>query len=760
MKKVITIVLFLTIYSIQAQQLNYYYNGNKKIAIYRSNNSFITYDNNLKEVRKGFEKIQTFSIKGFTILENKKKDISSKQVSLLKQISPAFLLTPKSAFKMFPTKTIRVKLKPNVTKNEVLRLIGKNDIVDITKKYDVYQINIMDINKSLEIANKIFEAGIAEFSMPDFYIPIQVDQIDDPLFPLQYQMNNTGQSIDGENGVYDIDINAFEAWNINLGYNITVAVIDEGLEYHEDIGNRLIGGFTPANNGNGTPIYNTDTHGLNCAGVIGASHNNIGIRGVAPHVNFLSVNIFANGTTTGDIADGIKWAVNHGADVLSNSWGYPYAPCDFSNYDIDSAIGYAVTNGRNGKGTVVVFSSGNNGDCVNYPARNTNVISVGAIDKKGNLFNYSARGNKLDLVAPSGQTGYQGDVRTLDRMGTAGRNYGNYENRFGGTSAACPLVSGVAALVLSTNPNLNYQQVRDILRNTAIDMGTSGFDNNFGYGRVNAYAALMDILNNAQIIGNNTSCNTTTYEISGISNAVQVNWIVSNNLQIVNQPSNTSITVTAVNNNISEAGFIEAHYNGITKRKNIWIGKAKPVTTKLGSCYEPIYKINATYPDRAIEFKINHNGNVQYHTGMSHYEISADDYNLQDGTSTTVYLNIRNTCGWSPTYPVIITKPTLCDCGYDNPGCGGSDGPPTQLNLDLTKIFIYPNPSSNTVKINIGDSETKLIQIVNNAGKIINEINVDKYFVKLDISNYANGLYFLKFFTKDGVKVKKMIIAH
>ena len=314
---------------------------------------------------------------------------------------------------------------------------------------------------------------------------MELNQVNDPLFPLQFQMHNTGQIIDGVAGVNDIDVNALQAWEINLGDNITVAVFDQGMENHEDFGNRLIGGNTPATNGNGTPIENNATHGMNCAGVIGASDDNLGLRGVAPNVNFLSVNIFAGGTTPGDIADGIQWAIDNGAHVLSNSWSFSNAPCDFTNILIENAIQNAVNNGRNGDGAVVVFSAGNTGQCVNYPARNNNVISVGAIDNRGNLFAYSSRGPELDLVAPSGETNYLGNIRTTDRMGNTGRIAGNYEPSFGGTSASCPVVSGVAALVLSVNPNLTQQEVRNILTSTATDMGVNGLDNNFGFGRVN-----------------------------------------------------------------------------------------------------------------------------------------------------------------------------------------------------------------------------------------------------------------------------------
>ncbi len=492
MKNLYTLVLCFFIFSLQAQE--YYYNGSEKIEIYKSDKYFISFETPNQDVAKGFEKIETFSAKGFTILANKKANFSTIEFDRqnLNQITPALLLRNGSDFKMFPTKTIRVKLKPNIVKTQIERFFVKGQILKIEERYDVLCLEIKDIHKLLEIANRIYESGLVEFSIPDFYIPIELNQVNDPLFPLQFQMHNTGQVIDGIAGVNDIDVNALEAWDINLGDNVTVAVFDQGLENHEDFGNRLIGGFTPATNGNGTPLVNNETHGMNCAGVIGASDDNLGLRGVAPNVNFLSVNIFADGTTVSDLVAGIQWAIDNGADVLSNSWSFTSVPCGFTNIDIEDAIHDAVTTGRNKKGAVVVFSAGNTGACVKYPARNNNVISVGAVDNRGNLFSYSSRGAELDLVAPSGKTKYLGNIRTTDRMDDAGRVAGNYEPSFGGTSASCPVVSGVAALVLSINPDLTHQEVRDILTATATDMGAGGFDNNFGFGRVNAFAAVQE----------------------------------------------------------------------------------------------------------------------------------------------------------------------------------------------------------------------------------------------------------------------------
>ncbi|MEM1358709.1 MAG: S8 family serine peptidase, partial [Bacteroidota bacterium] len=408
------------------------------------------------------------------------------------QVSTGYQLP--DGYVMFPTRTVVAKLKDKTDRGQLQRLLSGFSVKEIVKKFGVYRITLARLDQAFTVANTLAESGLFDFAQPDFYAPIQRYQ--DPLFAQQFQMNNTGQTLDGVVGQEDADCNALEAWDISLGSSvITVAVIDDGLEAHEDFqdaaGNsRYTAGWSPANDGNGNPRSN-GAHGVSCAGSIAASHNDLGVRGVAPLVNLISVNIFVGGESTQDIADGISWAKNQGADVLSNSWGYTTCYANYGN--INDALADANENGRGGLGSVVVFASGNGyKNCVDFPARNPNVIAVGAFTNQGVRSEYSNAGAALDLMAPSNNVGGPGaGVRTTDRMGSAGYSSGNYTNSFGGTSSACPIVAGVAALVLGYNPSLTSTEVKNILYTTAIDMGPPGPDTEYANGRVNALGALQ-----------------------------------------------------------------------------------------------------------------------------------------------------------------------------------------------------------------------------------------------------------------------------
>lgn len=153
------------------------------------------------------------------------------------------------------------------------------------------------------------------------------------------------------------------------------------------------------------------------------------------------------------------------------------------------------------------------------------MITVGAITRNGTLWNYSCRGPEMDVVALSGDVNNFGDIRTTDVMGASGVNAGNYSTTFGGTSAACPQVAGVAALMLSVNPNLTETNVRTIIQQTATDMGPAGFDNDFGFGRLNAEQAILISL---AVSGLDNLCGTNTYSIGAAGLSYANNCIAAN----------------------------------------------------------------------------------------------------------------------------------------------------------------------------------------------------------------------------------------
>lgn len=424
-------------------------------------------------------------------------------------------------FVIYPTDKVVMKLRKDLSFDEISPLIRASKAEVLNNENNILSLSIEDVNQSFALANTLYEQAKVEWAHPDFYAPIKHHLTpSDTYYPNQFQMNNSN----------DIDCDAPEAWDISRGdASIRVAVIDDGLETHPDLANlNTSRGYSPANNGNGTPNA-SGAHGVACAGIIGASHNGVGVAGVAPNVELFSVNIFLGGESSADLASAITYSKNQGADVLSNSWGF--SSCNYSVDVLNSALADARNNGRNGKGCVIVFASGNDSyACVSYPGNNTNVIAVGAITNTGNRSSYSNQGTRLDISAPS--NGGTLGVYTTDRQGSYGYSNGDYTGTFGGTSAACPLVSGVAALVLSVDASLTSTQVQNILETTADDMGSAGFDVQFGNGRVNAYQAIIAAGGSAGGGGggNTTACVDSDVSLTLVSDnyGSETSWTLSN----------------------------------------------------------------------------------------------------------------------------------------------------------------------------------------------------------------------------------------
>ncbi|MCX6835118.1 MAG: S8 family serine peptidase, partial [candidate division Zixibacteria bacterium] len=268
-------------------------------------------------------------------------------------------------------------------------------------------------------------------------------------------------------------------------------------------------------------------HGMACTGLIAANHTLAsqkmstpeysGMISIDPHVKILPIKIFNNecnstGVLISDLADAINYAWQHGADVLSNSWGYGFVPID----DISLAIDSAAIRGRSGKGCAVVFASGNVSGAMSWMAAHPRALGVGSCDSALQHFPYSGDGDSLDLVAPSGWLCDQGSIWSLDQEDNLGLNPDvtylpgcstitwncgdwDFDCKFGGTSAATPIASGVAALVLARDPNMprdsdtSDYSVYGVLRGSAVHGTVDVPDPEIGYGRVDAFRAILSI---------------------------------------------------------------------------------------------------------------------------------------------------------------------------------------------------------------------------------------------------------------------------
>jgi subtilisin family serine protease len=348
---------------------------------------------------------------------------------------------------------------------------------------------------------------------------------DDEYFTLQWHWQNTGQS----GGVPGADVRAPEAWEITTGDpNIVVAVLDTGVDSnHPDLVNNLVPGYDFIDN-DAKPDPSLDhkqnAHGTACAGLVGAQGNNgIGVSGVTWNSKIMPIRLLcmlSNGTwkfaTQADIATAFRWAANSGADVLSNSWVWSTSetPIIYSGIiDVTKSGGM----GRGGKGCIVLFGAGNDfGPITGYPQKYPEVIAVGGTDHNDIKCDYSNYGPELDIVAPTAwqwtdedwiSSMGKGALWTTDISGLAGWNP-DFDPNFldytpmNGTSGSCPIAAGVAALILSVEPNLTGDEVRHVLERSANDLGAPGRDDYYGWGRVDARAAIDVIMSDLTDLNN------------------------------------------------------------------------------------------------------------------------------------------------------------------------------------------------------------------------------------------------------------------
>ena len=301
-------------------------------------------------------------------------------------------------------------------------------------------------------------------------------------------------------------INAMEAWGVSVGTDaVTVAVLDDGVDLeHAELKPKLVAGFDYYESDDTPQPQASDSHGTACAGIIGAVTNNkTGTAGIAWNCKIMPLRIAGGDfASDDDIAKAFEFARANGAKVISCSWGGGPP----SNKIVD-AIDQASD-----AGCLIVAASGNALPAADvfFPASYERCMAVGAVRQSNKRWNYSCwgPGNEVDLVAPSGNVNLQGDIWTTDQTGATGYNpggttpgeedtTGDTTARFGGTSAATPIVAGVAALIWSDRPSLTADQVRIALESTATKVDevggayVDGRSKYYGTGKVDALAALQ-----------------------------------------------------------------------------------------------------------------------------------------------------------------------------------------------------------------------------------------------------------------------------
>jgi subtilisin len=258
------------------------------------------------------------------------------------------------------------------------------------------------------------------------------------------------------------------------GSGVKVAILDTGIDRnHPDLSANVKGGHSVfTDSANSDPFFDGDGHGTHVAGTVAAVNNDIGVIGVASEASLYAVKVLNNsgsGSYAG-IAEGIEWAINNDIDIINMSLGGSQSSTILKQF---SDLAYA-------EGVLVVAAAGNSGtrsgrnDTVGYPAKYDSVIAVAATDQNNQRATFSSTGPAVEISAPG--------VGILST--TPNNNYAS----FNGTSMASPHVAGVAAQVWQAKPHLSNVELRNLLNDTAINLGSS---TQYGNGLVQSLEAIQ-----------------------------------------------------------------------------------------------------------------------------------------------------------------------------------------------------------------------------------------------------------------------------
>jgi thermitase len=389
---------------------------------------------------------------------------------------------------------VLVKFKPTLSEQTIKATIASYQCKNIKRipRINVYKLQIQN---NLSVEETLYALRInpdVEYAEPNYIAHAAVTP-DDPLFDLQYALDNPGSAPPGSPQEDTADIKATSAWEETKGdEDIVIAIVDTGVDMaHPDLDDKIYS--------SGYDFINSDSdatddegHGTHVAGIAAAeTHNNQGIAGVAWNCKILPVKVLDNlgiGPYSA-LIDGIIWAADNGADVINLSLGSP-----LPSLSLENALKYAYD-----LNVVIAAAAGNDGGAVYYPAAyDAYCLAVAATndsDERVDLSNSAGLwesnfGPEIDVAAPGAEI-----VSTVPTwyFGVGSFPYGIGD----GTSQATPHVAGLAALIKSIKPHLTADQIMDVIRYSADDVNfvnNLGRDDYIGYGRINMDKALVPIV--------------------------------------------------------------------------------------------------------------------------------------------------------------------------------------------------------------------------------------------------------------------------
>lgn len=800
MKRTIHIISCLLCVISAAYGQNYYWYKGQQIPLKIGNQRYILYEDNNK-TDSDFPQV----IEGGAIADYKDKKLKWGIVEQVTPVASKDVVYQIPSFHCYDTNKnllvthrfyVKLKSEDNLSSLQEMVHIYNAEIEEgILDLWYVIRCGLNSQYNALELANIFYESGSFAATEPEFIFTAQPNCVNDPQFFLQWNLKNTGSYGPTSGG---IDINYCEAHSLTAGNpSVIIGVYDNGVELtHPDINLHSFSYNVNTESSPSAVLYNNgfQSHATACAGIISAkTDNHLGVAGIAPDCPVMSLSF--DHTTAKRIKKGFITAADSGCAVINCAWNL-----DGTSHFVDEGISYALTQGRNGKGCVVVFSAGNL-DCnnINYPANsNDSIIVVGAIspcgERKDSTTSCDADhtwgsnyGSALDVMAPGTI------IPTTDLVGSAGASTLDYTANFGGTSSACSHVAAIAGLILSVNPNLTQKQVADIIESTAQKVGSyyyttqSGrpngtWNNEMGYGLVDAHAAVFAALD-MKITGIDKLCSSAYYGLQNVPSSSTISWSYETDIQqIGNYPVLQLSNTTSPTIMVQRGSYLPLHgpailYSGyVTLKATVThegISRTFSKTILLHQDIEPTLPISSLLQmgwQESRTFTINNCTDVS-------------DSNLKwvitmpNATTSTTYYGRSKMI--TPTHPGTLNIKL-----YNLENCSTTLHSNYNIVVNwlipVDPILLYPNPvTTGTVEIQVkdqnyakrlaaGDEETTqsmdyTLELWDDNSRFVKKISSsldgEEDIVKMDVSALQNGIYILILKIQDKIAcTNKMII--